>query len=170
MTPTPSPGSPAGDARQAKNSSQVVSVNISEPNPDSPSRFHLEVSECVETRTVTTTTRLTRKSPHVFDSNPTPLECLDTKEFPLAMKPTPPELLAFTYNIAAEGVGADTHMANPVGFPPASSPPDLLTQLPAVAPGQGIIFRRTHSHRQDRTFPRHTITEPCPATILAFPV
>lgn len=62
-------------------------------------RFQLQVSECVETKTVTTTTRLTRKFPHVFVRDPTPLERLDSKEYPLAMKPTPPELLGFSYNM-----------------------------------------------------------------------
>jgi F-box and WD-40 domain protein CDC4 len=28
-----------------------------------------------------------------------PLENLDTKEYPLAMKPTPPELIQFSYNM-----------------------------------------------------------------------
>jgi F-box and WD-40 domain protein CDC4 len=86
-----------------------MAVNIAESSPeDNPRRFQLELSECVETKTVTTTTRLTRKFPHVFVSNPTPLECLDTKEYPLAMKPTPPELADFTYQMPVTEDSNDT--------------------------------------------------------------
>ncbi|XP_044715067.1 f-box-like domain-containing protein [Hirsutella rhossiliensis] len=70
-------------------------------------RFQLQVSECVETKTVTTTTRLTRKFPHVFVRDPTPLEKLDSKEYPLALKPTPPELLGFSYNLLDGGRHGD---------------------------------------------------------------
>ncbi|PHH62304.1 hypothetical protein CDD81_7292 [Ophiocordyceps australis] len=56
-------------------------------------RFQLQLSECVETKTVTTTTRLTRKFPRVFVRDPPSLQRLDAVEYPLASKPTPPELL-----------------------------------------------------------------------------
>lgn len=79
-----------------------MSVHISEGGLESPRRFQLEMSECVETKTVTTTTRLTRKFPQVFVSNPTPLESLDTKEYPLATKPTPPEIADFSYRVHME--------------------------------------------------------------------
>lgn len=95
---TPSPTSQALEPRHPK-ASQTVSVNISEGSQSRARRFQLEVSECVETKTVTTTTRLTRKFPHVFVRDPIPLENLDTKEYPLAMKPTPPELIQFSYNL-----------------------------------------------------------------------
>lgn len=99
---TPAPESPVGNSRPSTtNPSQMVTVNIAEAGQENPGHFHVEVSECVETKTITTTTRLTRKFPHVFESNPTSLEELDTKEFPLALKPTPPELLNFTYNMGA---------------------------------------------------------------------
>jgi F-box and WD-40 domain protein CDC4 len=77
-----------------------VSVNIAESTTGTPParRFQLHVSECVETKTVTTTTRLTRKFPPFFIPDPAPLESLDTKEYPLAMKPTPPELADFSYS------------------------------------------------------------------------
>ncbi|PHH84985.1 hypothetical protein CDD83_1079 [Cordyceps sp. RAO-2017] len=97
MTPSPSPGGQAGEPRRPR-SAQTVSVNIADASHNSSRRFQLQVSECVETKTVTTTTRLTRKFPHVFVRDPTPLERLDSKEYPLAMKPTPPELLGFSYN------------------------------------------------------------------------
>lgn len=97
MTPSPTT-SQALEPRHPK-ASQTVSVNISEGTQNRSRRFQLEVSECVETKTVTTTTRLTRKFPQVFVRDPVPLENLDTKEYPLAMKPTPPELIRFSYNM-----------------------------------------------------------------------
>ncbi|KAK7422503.1 SCF ubiquitin ligase complex subunit cdc4 [Neonectria magnoliae] len=95
---TSSPTSQAIEPRQQM-PPQTVSVNISESAQNRARRFQLEVSECVETKTITTTTRLTRKFPHVFVRDPIPLENLDTKEYPLAMKPTPPELIQFSYNL-----------------------------------------------------------------------
>ena len=156
-----SPGSPATESRQGKNPSQVVSVNISEPNPDTPHRFHLEVSECVETRTITTTTRLTRKFPHVFDSNPTPLECLDTKEFPLAMKPTPPELLAFTYNMAAsQDADGDLHMANPVSHLPLSTHQRNLSRYSIRPIDKCQRLQQVKELSSDRRTPTVVKTEP----------
>lgn len=98
MTPSPLPSSQALEPRRPR-SAPKVSVNIAQGSHSSGRRFQLQVSECVETKTVTTTTRLTRKFPQVFVRDPTPLASLDTKEYPLAMKPTPPELLNFSYNV-----------------------------------------------------------------------
>ncbi|KAL3962813.1 hypothetical protein ACCO45_004336 [Purpureocillium lilacinum] len=89
MTPSPSPAGQAAEPRRPR-SAQTVSVSIADPQQKPSRRFQLEVSECVETKTVTTTTRLTRKFPHVFVRDPTPLANLDSKEYPLAMKETPP--------------------------------------------------------------------------------
>jgi F-box and WD-40 domain protein CDC4 len=62
------------------------------------STMHIEVAECVETKTVTTTTTTKRSYPplHVWQR---PLSSLDAKEYPLALKATPPELadLSFKY-------------------------------------------------------------------------
>lgn len=69
---------------------------VEAPSQQGARHFQLHVSECVETRTVTTTTRLTRKFPQVFVRDPTPLTTLDVREYPLAMKPTPPELAGFS--------------------------------------------------------------------------
>ncbi|ATY58548.1 WD repeat containing pop1 [Cordyceps militaris] len=95
MRPSSSP-SPAGsglDARRPRSAqTQTVAVNMIEtPSQQGTHHFQL-LSECVETKTVTTTTRLTRKFPQVFIRDPTPLSTLDAREYPLAMKPTPPEL------------------------------------------------------------------------------
>ncbi|KAG6119709.1 hypothetical protein E4U13_007400 [Claviceps humidiphila] len=96
MTVPPRPARQAVEPRPSRNA-QTVSVNIAEGDKENGRRFHLQVSECVETKTVTTTTRLTRKFPPVFFRDPVPLDILDHKEYPLALKPTPPELLEFSY-------------------------------------------------------------------------
>ncbi|GAB0132239.1 hypothetical protein EsDP_00000680 [Epichloe bromicola] len=101
MTTSPMPSGQELEPRRPR-SAQTVSVNIAEGSKDNERRFQLQVSECVETKTVTTTTRLTRKFPRVFLRDPAPLETLDTKEYPLASKPTPPELLEFSYEAPGE--------------------------------------------------------------------
>ncbi|KAM0259372.1 hypothetical protein ACHAQJ_003404 [Trichoderma viride] len=101
---TPSPSSQQGlEPRRPRSGHTQVSVNIAESTPPNGNRrFQLHVSECVETKTVTTTTRLTRKFPHVFVRDPALLKNLDTKEYPLAMKPTPPELAGFSYSFGTD--------------------------------------------------------------------
>lgn len=99
MPPSPLPSTQAPEPRRPP-SARTVSINIAEEGSQgSHRRFQVHVSECVETKTVTTTTRLTRQFPRVFLHDPTPLESLDSREYPLAAKPTPPELLAFSYNV-----------------------------------------------------------------------
>ena len=104
-SPAPSHGSQTLDQRRPRSAqTQTVAVNIAEaPTQNGSRRFQLEVSECVETKTVTTTTRLTRKFPQVFVRDPAPLSSLDAKEYPLAMKPTPPELSDFSYTLRRLG-------------------------------------------------------------------
>ncbi|RDA86921.1 hypothetical protein CP532_1857 [Ophiocordyceps camponoti-leonardi (nom. inval.)] len=95
MTSSPTPARPARQSRRPR-SAQQASANTAAEAPPS-NGFQLEVSECVETRTVTTTTCLTRKFPPFFVRDATPLQSLDSKEYPLATKPTPRELLEFPY-------------------------------------------------------------------------
>uniref|UniRef100_A0A0B7JML5 F-box domain-containing protein n=1 Tax=Bionectria ochroleuca TaxID=29856 RepID=A0A0B7JML5_BIOOC len=118
---TPVPGSPAGETRLSKTPSQTVAVNVAETGQESARRFQLEMSECVETKTVTTTTRLTRKFPHVFVRNPTPLECLDSKEYPLALKPAPPEIADFSYNMPFEEDIAESIDTDVISIPSQQS-------------------------------------------------
>jgi F-box and WD-40 domain protein CDC4 len=60
--------------------------------------MHIELAECVETKTVTTTTTTKRSYPPLRVRQ-RPLSSLDSKEYPLALKATPPELaeLSFKY-------------------------------------------------------------------------
>lgn len=66
--------------------------------------FHIELAECVETKTITTTTTTKRSYPPLLVQPPRPLETLDSKQYPLARKPTPNEIASFTYEIDGETV------------------------------------------------------------------
>ena len=93
---TPSPGLQR-EPRRPKSSQATVSVSFGE---DASRRsFQFDVSECVETKTVTTTTTTKRSFPPVFVREPRSLADLDAKEYPLASKPTPPELAKFTFDV-----------------------------------------------------------------------
>lgn len=62
-------------------------------------RLQYEIAQCVETKTVTTTTTTKRSFPPLFFRQPRPLESLDTKEYPLARGPTPLDLRKFTLDL-----------------------------------------------------------------------
>ena len=83
-------------------SSQQVSVSW-EDSQDSvvhhTSRLQFEVAECVETKTITTTTTTKRSYPPLFVREPRHLSSLDSKEYPLASRPIPPELRSFTLDL-----------------------------------------------------------------------
>ena len=114
---TSNPKSMQGGAETRRpRSSQTISIGWDE-NEDSvsrsTSRLQIELAECVETKTVTTTTTTKRSYPPILLQHK-PLECLDTKEYPLALNPTPPELTRFSYEIDGQLVnffegGRGTH-------------------------------------------------------------
>ncbi len=78
-------------------------VELTEFDEDAAS-FHIELAECVETKTVTTTTTTKRSYPPLLIRAPQPLETLDTKQYPLARKPTPHEISSFSYELDGEVV------------------------------------------------------------------
>ena len=90
------------DFDEEGNVDQDQNMDMEDEEDGSQTRFSLGVSECIETKTTTITTRTTRKFPQVFSRNPVPLKSLDTKEYPLAAKPTPRELTNISYNMLAE--------------------------------------------------------------------
>lgn len=63
------------------------------------SRLQVELADVIETKTVTTTTTTKRSYPPLLFQNPRPHNNLDAKDYPLAFKPTPPELTRFSYEI-----------------------------------------------------------------------
>ena len=85
------------EPRRPRSSQTTVSVSIDED--PLRRRFQFELSECVETKTVTTTTTTKRSFPPVFVREPRPLASLDAKEYPLASRPTPPELSRLTFDV-----------------------------------------------------------------------
>ncbi|KAI1494925.1 WD40-repeat-containing domain protein [Biscogniauxia mediterranea] len=93
------------ESRRPRSSQTTVSVNFDEPGSHSPHpRIKFGLAECIETKTVTTTTTTKRSYPPLFVRESRPLLSLDTKEFPLAQKPTPPELASFTFNVDHHGM------------------------------------------------------------------
>ncbi|KAH6680723.1 WD repeat-containing protein-like protein pop1 [Halenospora varia] len=81
--------------------SQTVSIGWDEDNETTSrrtSRLQIELAECVETKTVTTTTTTKRSYPPLLIRQKS-LEMLDSKEYPLAIKPTPAELTKISYDV-----------------------------------------------------------------------
>ncbi|KAI8625913.1 WD40 repeat-like protein [Xylariaceae sp. FL1651] len=93
------------EPRRPRSSQTTVSVNFDEPNSLSPHpRIKFGVAECIETKTITTTTTTKRSYPPLLVRESRPLLSLDAKEFPLARKPTPPEFANFTFNVDGQGL------------------------------------------------------------------
>ncbi|KAI2470184.1 WD40 repeat-like protein [Annulohypoxylon bovei var. microspora] len=87
-----------------QSSQTTVSVNFDDADSVSPHpRIKFGVAECIETKTITTTTTTKRSYPPLLVRETKPLSSLDSKEYPLAQKPTPPELAKFTFNVAHYG-------------------------------------------------------------------
>ncbi|RWA13151.1 hypothetical protein EKO27_g1945 [Xylaria grammica] len=88
------------EPKRPRSSQTTVSVNYNEPDSLSPHpRIKFGVAECIETKTVTTTTTTKRSYPPLLVRESRPLFSLDAKEFPLARKPTPPELSHFAFSV-----------------------------------------------------------------------
>lgn len=119
------------ESGRPRSSQTTVSVNFEEADALSTPRLKFQVQECVETKTITTTTTTKRSYPPIFVRESRPLSSLDSKEYPLAQKPTPPELAHFTFNATKYGgvswpVDDDTENENmqDVGlFPSVSARP-----------------------------------------------
>lgn len=82
---------------------QRLTVSFDDSESDTSGRaakLQYELSQCVETKTVTTTTTTKRSYPPLFIRQPRPLETLDVKEYPLAQGPTPPDLRKFTLDLS----------------------------------------------------------------------
>lgn len=92
------------ESGRPQSSQTTVSVNFDDADSlSSHPRIKFGVAECIETKTITTTTTTKRSYPPLLVRESQPLSSLDSKEYPLAQKPTPPELAKFTFNIAHYG-------------------------------------------------------------------
>ncbi|KAI1171122.1 WD40 repeat-like protein [Nemania sp. FL0916] len=90
------------ESKRPRSSQTTVSVNFDEPDSLSPhARIRLGVAECIETKTVTTTTTTKRSYPPLIVRKQ--LLSLNAKEFPLARKPTPPELAQIAFQVENDG-------------------------------------------------------------------
>ncbi|KXH48389.1 WD domain-containing protein [Colletotrichum nymphaeae SA-01] len=132
MTPSPGPQINTTEVRRPR-SSQTVSFSVDEGNnsihgSDSTS-LQLAVSECIETTTTTTTTTTKRTFPPVYLREVRPLHELDSKEYPLASKPLPPELANFSFSVS--GSSSDGTVDNPFTVKTQRKAPIAAERQPA---------------------------------------
>ncbi|KAB5518900.1 WD40-repeat-containing domain protein [Coniochaeta sp. 2T2.1] len=101
VTSSPASASLHSPAQVDRQRSQQVSLRWDEEDAGTrrPARLQFEVAECVETKTITTTTTTRRSYPPLFVREPRSLQSLDSKEYPLASRPTPPELSQVTLDM-----------------------------------------------------------------------
>ncbi|CZR57132.1 related to cell division control protein CDC4 [Phialocephala subalpina] len=113
---------------------QKVSVGWVEGNSTSSRRtssLQFEVAECVETKTITTTTTTKRSYPPLLIRQR--LDELDVKEYPLAMKPPPAELLNFTYEVDEPSTSRHEASNAKLNFPAAMILDDPSSKGPEPA-------------------------------------
>ncbi|KAI1880498.1 hypothetical protein JX265_000738 [Neoarthrinium moseri] len=136
-----------------RSSQTTVSVNWDDADSLSPHpRIKFEVAECIETKTVTTTTTTKRAFPPMFVREPRPLLSLDSKEYPLARRPTPPELANFTFDLDEHGSlswPTDTDVDHHESFQSSQSASDGFSQEIKTEPALDSEPRR----RPSRTLP-----------------
>ena len=92
------------DRHSTKETVSVVvdnSQQVSATNSASTRRLHFETTECVETKTVTTTVVTKRTFPPVYVREPNHVDFHDPREYPLASTPLPPDLLEFSFTMPA---------------------------------------------------------------------
>ena len=106
MSPEPDQHSVKNGAlRPASQSSQNVSfrwdeLDQSTTKQESSTTMQFSLAECVETKTVTTTTTTKRSFPPIYVRAARPLNALDQKEYPLAHKPTPKEISHLSWDFS----------------------------------------------------------------------
>lgn len=101
------------EAQAARPRNQTVSIEWidgDEPTAQRTSRLQIELAECVETKTVTTTTTTKRSYPPLLIREQ-PLDKLDAKEYPLALKAIPAGLTNFSFEV--EGQLGDIYEDDP---------------------------------------------------------
>ncbi|PVH89838.1 WD40 repeat-like protein [Cadophora sp. DSE1049] len=146
--------SPA-DGQPPRLRSQTVSVGwIEEDDIVSrrTSRLQIELAECVETKTVTTTTTTKRSYPPLLIQQQS-LEKLNAKEYPLAMKPPPAELLKFSYEIEGDStLGEEDKVHEDPQIPTRSHANSMneLNKYPNGRPYKGTSVEKGESQRNAR--------------------
>ncbi|PQE33547.1 hypothetical protein CJF32_00003439 [Rutstroemia sp. NJR-2017a WRK4] len=111
------------------------------------SRLQVELADCIETKTVTTTTTTKRSYPPLLFQSPRSLDSLDAKEYPLALKPTPPELAKFSYEVNGQRIDFGEDDFRSVVRENAKSSPLSKSYLPF--PDQVEADKRDRSSKQD---------------------
>ncbi|CAL3969140.1 unnamed protein product [Diplocarpon coronariae] len=116
------------------------------------SSMQIELAECVETKTVTTTTTTKRSYPPLLVKQ-RPLGKLSTKEYPLAMKPPPAELLRFSYEVEGDlmDLAGEDSVLEDVRVPSQGNidPSSETDQFP-VSRKQSNLVEKEESQKLDR--------------------
>ncbi|KAI3324449.1 WD40 repeat-like protein [Xylariaceae sp. AK1471] len=135
------------EPRRPRSSQTTVSVNFDEPDSLSPhARIKFGVAECIETKTITTTTTTKRSYPPLLVHESKPLLSLDAKEFPLARKPTPPELANFSFDVDGHDLSWSTDYDSLDHQDSQQSASDDSTQVSkAGGPALDDSFTESHS-------------------------
>ncbi|KUJ21922.1 WD40 repeat-like protein [Mollisia scopiformis] len=111
-------GQLAVDGQPLRSRNQMVSVGWVEGDNSVSRRtssLQFELAECVETKTITTTTTTKRSYPPLLIRQD--LDKLDPKEYPLALQQPPPELLNFSYEIDDSSAGQSEDSTAKLNFP-----------------------------------------------------
>ena len=91
------------ETKRPRSGQTTVSVKYDDPGSHSSHPRIKFGAECIETKIVTTTTTTKRTYPPLQVHESRPLFSPDAKEYPLARKPTPPELAHFAFSVDSHG-------------------------------------------------------------------
>ncbi|KAK4184658.1 WD40-repeat-containing domain protein [Podospora australis] len=92
-------GSSGMDVRRPRSSHRISMTWEEDESHVTHHRMMQFADECIETKTVTTTTTTKRSYPPLLVREPRQLHLLDSKEYPLASRQTPPELQKLTFDV-----------------------------------------------------------------------
>lgn len=107
--------------------------------------------ECVETKTVTTTTTTKRSYPPLFIREPRDLNLLDSKEYPLASRPTPLELRKLTFDLG-------DHDADHL----SSFESDVIVRVRQDLPESAMGLLHCADHDLGSLVPKYRLYHQCP--------
>ncbi|KAI9745512.1 MAG: SCF ubiquitin ligase complex subunit cdc4 [Claussenomyces sp. TS43310] len=142
---------------------------------ESETRLQIGVAECIETKTVTTTTTTKRQYPPLNIRPPRSLRSLNSKEYPLATQPTPHELMNFSYMVGdavvhfqEDGPSTPKSMVQAQDQGSFATPSSRkVTRELRVAHDPNDIFIRNHSNLSTSSDPsdsfegnRHRLSHP----------
>ncbi|KFY83090.1 hypothetical protein V498_08303 [Pseudogymnoascus sp. VKM F-4517 (FW-2822)] len=136
---TPQDSQPDGCVTPTPQDEMSWEGQVNQESRDS-STFQIDLAECVETKTVTTTTTTKRSYPPLFVRPPLPLESLDLKQYPLARKSTPEAISSFSYEVNGEVV----HFREDRKPSSSASPSSSRPRPPPTLQSRGLASLRAY--------------------------